>query len=356
MSKPNILNTMELCRLLLQDPDRKSLFRIVTELTLLFIRYRELPLFYFSRYLFKKQKTNIQDYLPTKFLYKIKARFNEENVREVLENKLFFDYYFRQLEIQLPQIWMFNHRNIFVINTKKFSINNGGEFKEVLKNLFVEKSANAIIIKKTYWSYEGEHVYKLTISDLQDDKKLKELYRTVVETGFLFQEVVCQHSELDRLNSSCLNTIRFDTFIDQSGNIEIMSAYLRTNIKGHHVDNESSGGCEIPIDFESGRLKKYGHLMLKYNGLKLLTEHPVTKVGFENFKIPFFTEAKELAIAAASYIPGLRLVGWDIAIGESGPILIEGNSDYDISASDLAYGGYRKNPVFQKVLKEIGYL
>jgi hypothetical protein len=55
-------------------------------------------------------------------------------------------------------------------------------------------------------------------------------------------------------------------------------------------------------------------------------------------------------------MPGLRLVGWDIAIVEHGPILIEGNSDYDIAASNLAYGGYRTNPVFRKVLNEIDYL
>lgn len=55
-------------------------------------------------------------------------------------------------------------------------------------------------------------------------------------------------------------------------------------------------------------------------------------------------------------MPNLRLVGWDVGIGESEPVLIEGNSDYGINSNDMAYGGYLTNPVFRKVLKEIGFL
>jgi hypothetical protein len=45
-----------------------------------------------------------------------------------------------------------------------------------------------------------------------------------------------------------------------------------------------------------------------------------------------------------------------VAIGESGPILIEGNSDYDITGNDLVDGGYLANTTFRKVLHEINYL
>jgi hypothetical protein len=48
----------------------------------------------------------------------------------------------------------------------------------------------------------------------------------------------------------------------------------------------------------------------------------------------------------------LRLIGWDVAIGESGPVLIEGNSNYQISGSDFLNGGYLANNSFRKVLNE----
>jgi glutathione synthase/RimK-type ligase-like ATP-grasp enzyme len=78
-------------------------------------------------------------------------------------------------------------------------------------------------------------------------------------------------------------------------------------------------------------------------------------VIFEDFTIPMFNEAKELVLKTASYMPGLRLVGWDVAIGENGPVIIEGNSDYEIRGSDFAYGGYLTNKTFRKVLDEIHY-
>ena len=69
-----------------------------------------------------------------------------------------------------------------------------------------------------------------------------------------------------------------------------------------------------------------------------------------------FSQAKELVLRTAKYMPGLRLVGWDVAIGETGPVLVEGNSDYDITGNDLVDGGYLANTQFRKVLHEINYL
>ena len=72
---------------------------------------------------------------------------------------------------------------------------------------------------------------------------------------------------------------------------------------------------------------------------------------FQGFQIPFFEEVEEqIAIEAADWIPK-ALVGWDIAVSETGPALIEGNTRYyNTQASDMAYGGYRRNPVYKKLV------
>lgn len=356
MTRSQKLNPYTLLIELARDSERKSLVRIIAEVLYLYLVYREVPHHYFSRYLFKKGATNIRNYLPNKFLYSLKRKFNENEVRSVLDNKLHFDFYYRQFTIPLPSILMYNHRRNFVLDKQQFEINTLEEFTKLLKKLFERSAADSLFVKKTYWSYEGNHVYKLYADDVAGNPGLMQaLFFEVVQSGFLFQQTIKQHSEMNKLNSSCLNTIRLDTFIDHSGNISVMSAYLKTNMRNNYIDNEESGGCEIPVDLESGRLRKYGHFTIQYNGVKLPTEHPVSKTRFENFQIPYFEQAKELAVKAAGYMPGLRLVGWDVAIDENGPVLIEGNSDYGIPASDLAYGGYRANPVFQKVLEEIRF-
>jgi hypothetical protein len=181
---------------------------------------------------------------------------------------------------------------------------------------------------------------------------VNEIYAQVIKSEFIFQETVRQHPELNKLNSSCLNTIRMDTFTDRNGNIEIISSFIRMSISNSHVDNISSGGCSVSVDLETGKLKKYGYSMFVTYGPGVYTYHPTTNVVFENFTIPMFNEAKELVLKTASCMPGLRLVGWDVAISENGPVIIEGNSDYEIRGSDFAYGGYRTNKIFRKVLDE----
>jgi len=109
----------------------------------------------------------------------------------------------------------------------------------------------------------------------------------------------------------------------------------------------------VGVDMESGRLRKYGYTDFYSNPNERLTSHPITKTVFEGFRIPFIPEAKDLVTKAASVMPGLRLIGWDVAIGEDGPILVEGNSDYGIRGNDMHYGGYRTHPVFKKILEEI---
>ncbi len=41
--------------------------------------------------------------------------------------------------------------------------------------------------------------------------------------------------------------------------------------------------------------------------------------------MPYWEEVKSLALRAATAFPWVHGVGWDIAISEQGPVLIEGN-------------------------------
>jgi hypothetical protein len=358
MAKPPKMTALRLLQDVLKDPDRKSVYTIITEILSLSSFRRGFPRYYFSRFLFKKGRLNIKDYSSASFLYKIKPFFNEHDLREVLENKLYFDFFFRQFKISLPNIIMYNFRKMFVVGNVRRDINTPNEFKMLLAEIFrLNSSYNSIFIKKTYWSFGGDRVYKIFPDQINGDTEMiNRLYFEVIESGFLFQETLIQHPDLNILNPSCINTLRLDTFIDRDGHIEIISGHMRMSISNLHVDNVGSGGCAVSIDLNKGKLRKEGYLPFKTCGVTILKAHPITNTIFEDFSIPFFTEAKELVIRAASFIPGLRLVGWDVAITSSGPIIIEGNSDYDMSGNDLVDGGYLANPVFRKVLAEINYL
>ena len=54
-------------------------------------------------------------------------------------------------------------------------------------------------------------------------------------------------------------------------------------------------------------------------------KHPLTNEKIVGFKVPLFNEAVELVRKAALIVPDMAYVGWDVAIGEDKPILVEGN-------------------------------
>jgi hypothetical protein len=351
-------SNLELLNELLKDPERKSLIKISYELIVLLFTYKEMPVHYFSRYIFKKKTKNFKDFVPNKFAGKISVLINDHTIKDVLDNKLFFDFFYGRFDITLPRLLMYNSKHMFIYENKAIEINNDNDFTVLLDEVFKNNpSINSLIIKKTSASSSGKQIFRLFRDDMRSNPGiLKVIYSEVIKSGFLFQETIKQHPDLDRLNPSCLNTIRIDTFINSEGKVEIASAYLRMSISNSHIDNISSGGCQVGIDLKTGKLKKYGYSLIKTIGVKVLTEHPVTKTVFEDFTIPYFVKVMDLVTKTAPLIPGLRLIGWDVAVGETGPVLIEGNSDYDLSGNDLSDDGYMANKIFRKVLKEINLL
>jgi hypothetical protein len=338
----------------LRDPERKSIPALVRDLIILLVKHKELPVHYFSRYLFKRDVTNILDYVPNRLSGKIAQYFNDGRLKHVLDNKLYFYLFYSNLGIPTPKVLAFNHQHLFTANEEPHAINNLDDFTRFVSNLFITNmDLDCLFLKRTYASSSGRNIFLLRAEQVvKSDPILAGIYENVVGSEFIFQQKVRQHPELDRLNPSSLNTMRIDTFIDRFGNVEIISGFLKMSTNNSPVDNNISGGCGVGINLSTGRLKKDGYYKLRIKGVEILRRHPITGVIFENFQVPHVEEAIKLVKEAASLMPGLRLVGWDVGFSDEGPVIIEGNSDYGINSNDLMYGGYFANEQFRKVLSE----
>ena len=337
------------------DPERKPIWQIIKELGILLWINKDIPSHYFTNYLFKRDMANGKDFLPIKLAAKIAPRLNDQRLKEVLDNKLYFDLYYNQFNVTIPRTILYNHRKRFVHEGRAIDIDNIEDFKSLLVDAFTRNpKLNSLFAKKIYSSSKGENIYKISSALIDNESaNLQMIFDEIVRSEYLFQEAINQHKTLNILNPSSVNTIRIDTLVDDKGRINVLSGYIRMSLNNHYVDNIGSGGCMVGVDLETGMLRKYGYTDFHMNPTELLTCHPLTRTVFEGFTIPFIPEAKELVTKAASLVPGLRIIGWDVAIGEDGPVIIEGNSDYGIRGNDLAYGGYRTHPVFKKVLAEI---
>jgi len=141
----------------------------------------------------------------------------------------------------------------------------------------------------------------------------------------LAEEFVQQHEELNRLSPSGLNTLRVVTQINKEGGVDVLAARLRITVN-NMVDNLAAGNLAAEVDLETGKVN--GAAVYSDINKKDAVIHPVTGEQIRDFKVPLFRESIEMAKEAALLFPQNRTIGWDIAITNHGPELIEGNHDW----------------------------
>lgn len=142
------------------------------------------------------------------------------------------------------------------------------------------------------------------------------------------EQYVVQHPAMSSLSPASVNTIRIVTVasnehpVTQDGKMmDVAYAALRIGGGTSIVDNFHSGGMVAAIDLETGELVTHAADM---DG-NVFTKHPLTGTVIKGFKIPYFKEA--LAFVKDAHANGNvnGILGWDIAIAEDGPVLIEIN-------------------------------
>ena len=169
-------------------------------------------------------------------------------------------------------------------------------------------------------------------SDLKDKMK---------GTPYLFQEKIIQHSEMSRLYPESVNTMRIVTVRDDlSRSFICFPSMLRIGANGSHLDNTSRGGIAVGFDLETGKLHKYGYFKPQFG--KKIEIHPDTGVRLADFTIPYCKEAVELALRFHSFLPGVFSIGWDVSIGQNGPVFIEGNDNWEINGPQVGNYGFNE--------------
>jgi hypothetical protein len=140
----------------------------------------------------------------------------------------------------------------------------------------------------------------------------------------LAEEYVVQHPLLMDLSPSGLNTVRVFSQLYEGG-VEFLGARLRVSVNSP-VDNMAAGNLAAPVDMETGVVNGTG----VYSDITKEEKrvHPVTGKAITGFVIPHWDKVIELVKSAAFHTPENRSVGWDIAITETGPELIEGNHNW----------------------------
>lgn len=341
-------------RAILQDPDRKNIFKILWEFLYCSYKKRCIAVHYFTCFLYRKDVKNVLDYLTEKEAKWAQDVINHPSLSDVASSKLSFIEHFSRGGFMVPRLLGYNL-------VSKLYINNNGSWEAIdiessqclhdhLEKIMDLWNIDEIFIKLIRGS-GGIGAQKIQRRILNDKSQIERLFISLNKNSYVLQEVVQQHPELSKFNPYTLNTVRIDTFRVPGGKPKILSAVFRIGGSGQCVDNTSSGGIFIGVNVDTGRLKQFGYNFFHVSDeVRYFRKSPITGVEFEGFLLPHFEELKNAVTSAAAYMPP-ALTGWDVAISPSGPVFIEANIlYYGILGLNTAYGGYLKNTVWQEVV------
>jgi hypothetical protein len=157
--------------------------------------------------------------------------------------------------------------------------------------------------------------------------------RRAFRAGYVLQEYVTQHPKLAAFHPGSVATLRLVTIGTPSG-VELFESGLKLGTGRIVVSNFSAGGIIGEIDPATGRLFRSFYGKPRY-GVRSLQRHPDSGLPFEGFEVPFYREAVEMAKELHRRLYGLASIGWDIAVGPDGPIIIEGNDNWELTQTPL---------------------
>ncbi|CAM3611853.1 sugar-transfer associated ATP-grasp domain-containing protein [Erysipelothrix urinaevulpis] len=177
------------------------------------------------------------------------------------------------------------------------------------------ENRDTMMIKETQ-NLMGHGVEKITISDIENVDEF--VQKCLENKQYLWEEFFTQHTEMARLYPGSVNTLRVITFFD-GDEVAILEKVLKIG-NGGHLDNFAAGGMYTILS-EEGKVL-YPAFDAKANAFSI---HPSSQVEIIGFEVPHYDKVVELVKNVGRQVPQIPYVGWDIAIGQEGPILIEGN-------------------------------
>ncbi len=147
---------------------------------------------------------------------------------------------------------------------------------------------------------------------------------------YVIRALAENHPEIADLSLVALNTVRVLTCLNESGDAEVTHAVMRMASNDRAVvDNFHAGGIAAGIDISTGRLGPATDM-----GVTAVTQwwdsHPVTGGAITGRTMPFWDEIRDVACLAHAAFPDQIAIGWDIALVDGGPKLVEGNKGPDL--------------------------
>lgn len=213
----------------------------------------------------------------------------------------------------------------------------------------LKKKQVAQCVIKTTESSHGDNVYVVNHIDYGNDDCIMILYNNetiklsdiIGDSPLIFESVIKQTAQISTFNPSSVNTIRFMTALYPNNKVRLIATFIKIGRDGKCVDNAGSGGnVDACVDMKTGKLE----FVIQYDGwgkVKDITRHPDSGALLEGVKIDDWDNIVAQVLLFQECFPYVKAAGWDIAITDEGPVVVEVNDFWDRTGQYFIHQGWR---------------
>lgn len=219
------------------------------------------------------------------------------------------------------------------------------------------RSLRGVYFIKNTTEEAGDGVFHLNITEdemLLNDHPydVDKLSRLLKDKIWILQKSATACKQIRQLNESALNTTRIVTILD--GNQPVyLTGFQSIATRNEKTDSWSKGSVYVGIDADNNCLKKEGYLHPGVSELGLVLMHPDSNIKFSKYKIDDLSAAVELCIRAHRRLYFNFIIGWDIALTDEGPMILEANEKPGMNAVQCVDGGLNMKikSYYNKIMK-----
>ena len=188
------------------------------------------------------------------------------------------------------------------------------------------------------WVWQGDGTYRAEdgsqLSAAEVVARLQELSRTA---PLVLQLRLTNHPALLPYAHRALSTMRVATYRRDTGGVGLLHAFLRMPTRDVPADNYTMGGVACEVDPDTGRLGPGSFKSLEQIEV-YVTTHPLTGAPIDGFEVPDWSDAVALCVRAHELFAEHFSIGWDVALTADGPVLVEGNYNWDVVLAQQPHG------------------
>lgn len=208
------------------------------------------------------------------------------------------------------------------------------EFPCIIKNVALEYNEGFYLFEK------NENKYFLNGQEFL----LDEIISKLKHGKWVVQRIVSSSDQIRKVNCSALNTTRIVTIFDKKDPL-YLTGFQAFACGTEKTDSWGKGAIYVGIDPLKDELKGFGYFHPTRGAIQATEKHPDSNIIFNKFKINGLKNAVDLCIKAHRYCYFQFLIGWDVAITNEGPVIVEANENPGMNAVQIINGGIKEKVV-----------